>query len=187
LEGATAASEAHPDWTVVGGSPVAGTYRLEVTYTGAPQQARLQGVGAWFLGGQWEKDGEATGMAVVFPNFTFEQVDYKGGIAFMWSWAPAPNMPLFDRDDPPSLTQYLEFDFLPEDSPDVFIGWSYAQMESIGVVTSGFEFGIWKVTATATDSATGKKTEVISYVTSGGEEVPYAVGILTWDIRLELE
>ncbi len=187
LEGANSASEAHPDWTVLGDVfPSGGTYRLNITYTGAATTARLQGVGVWFQGSQWNKVGPARGITVVFPEFTFEQVYYKGGIAFMWSWGPAANeMPLFDKSDPPSLTTYLEFDFEPETIPALFIGWSYANNEDVGIVIASLGFKIWKVTATAT-SATGKQTEVITYVSS--YEIPPeppSVDIITWDITLQ--
>jgi hypothetical protein len=186
LEGANSASNAHPDWTVLGEALVDGTYRLEITYTGAATTARLQGVGAWFQGSQWNKVGPARGITEDFPQFTFEQTYYKGGIAFMWSWGPAANkMPLFDKNDPPSLTAYLEFDFLPPATPSLFIGWSYANNEDVGIVAAGSGFEIWKVTSTATDSTTGKQTTVVTYVFRQGGEEPYTVDIITWETSLQ--
>ena len=176
----------HDDWTVITDEVIPGTYAITITYSGSASVKRLNGVGAWLQGDYEYVPGSASGMTDDYPNYSFEQRDnFKQGTAFIWEWGPAAgNKPVFGTVSG-VYERTLTFEFTPEDIPSLYFSWILGASADIGVVPSAQGFGIWKVTTTAIDSATGKQTEVIAYVSSNGEVVPYAVGINTWDISLQ--
>jgi hypothetical protein len=56
----------------------------------------------------------------------------------------------------------------------------------IGVVPGAQTFGVMKVTASATDSTSGKQTEIITYTYSYEEPPdPPSIDIITWEINVQ--
>jgi hypothetical protein len=184
----------HADWAASSGDPVNGTYEITVIYSGLAENKKINGVGAWLRGVNYDiiRDEfenpifSETGMTFDYPNFTFEVRPYGGGTAFIWEWTGF-NRPVFNPDAPDN-EKSLTFQFTPaDDLPDFYFSWLVGGSMDIGVIPEDVIIEVWKVTATAT-SATGKETEVTAYVSREGrtDPEPYdTVGILTWDIRLE--
>jgi hypothetical protein len=177
----------HEEWTIiVDNDVVPGEYTITITYDGAAVNKKIYGVGAWFRGTDWvctdDSAGESatpplTDMNDDYPAYTFTtQNNYKGGTVFKWQWAAA-SRPVFN----PSTTRTQTFRYTPLEVPALALAWVYVGSSDIGAVPTSVTFGTYKVTATATDSATGEQTVVIAYPSwqdSGGLN---AVDILAWD------
>ncbi len=172
-------SGVHEDWEVVSDMVGAGTYTLDITYTGAANNKKVDGIGVWFWG-VYACTDNSSGVGKMtdnYPVYSFEQRDnYKGGTAFLWEWLGG-NRPIFQPGD--SMTQSMTF--TPETIPAFYISWVVTGSADIGVVTSGAEFGTSKVIATATDNTTGGQTVVTSYITWSSDNI----SIINWEISLQ--
>jgi Tfp pilus assembly protein PilX len=170
----------HADWTVVDDATDNGTYTITITYSGAATKKSINGVGAW-LEGTYSEVGVATGnMTALFPNYVKPHVvqSYAGGTAFEWEWTGS-DKPEFRKPDRVCLS--LIFHFTPTTVTGFHFSWFWAGSADIGIVTSAINYGVFKITSTATDNSTGKQTEVVSYV---GVQGPI-VSIATWEVSLK--
>ncbi len=179
----------HEAWTAVEDPTADGKNTITVTYDGAAMNKRINGVGAWFRGTTWYCTDDSFGDILVpplidmtddalYPVYSFETKEYKGGIAFIWTWTGA-NRPVFQ----PGVTRTQTFKFEPEKEVVLHIAWVHVGSEDIGAVPTSVTFGNYTVTATATDSTTGSQTQVVAYPSWQGSGGPNAVDILAWEIN----
>lgn len=167
----------HDEWTTISQNVGAGTYTITVTYSGAAQNKRINGAGAWLEGDYTYVVGSVVGMTDDYPIFDFRTESYKGGTAFIWEWGPSnPPKPAFGLQTG-VYERSLTFEFTIAEVPPFHFSWLVGSSSDIGVVASAVTFGIWKVTATV------GQTQVVAYVSSNGEEVPYRAKVLTWEIN----
>jgi hypothetical protein len=115
-----------------------------------------------------------------YPIYTFNEDYYRSGTAFWWEWTAA-NRPQFS----PGQTRQLAFQFTPAEIPSFDFSWVDTGSDDIGLVALGDRFDVWKVTATATDAATGKQTVTTAYATAAGVAPPFSLSIITWESRVQ--
>jgi hypothetical protein len=189
LVGSTSGSEAHDEWQTAGDmDPANGIYTLtiELIEGSTPSIEKVKGVGAWFRG-VYDDPPVLTGGSDITTDFpiglSYEYVPYKGGTAFIWSWSSVPDAPWFqDTGDINDRIRHLEFSFTPVVEPSLYVGWVYARRADVGVITSGLDFGLFQITSTATDLATGSQTQIVAYLTREGEDEERAIDIISWEI-----
>lgn len=186
LLGGTEPAAPHADWMLVYHSPEAGVYIVEVTYKGAAQNKKIDGIGAW-LQGTYDiryDNGNPVYYDITddYPGASFEIKPYSGGTAFIWEWKPPTPRPVFSPGD----TKTLTFEFEPAETPSLSFGWARASSSDIWI-SAEWEFITGEITAIATDSSTGKQTTVVAHVTreEGTEEEPFVVDLITWEIKLQ--
>lgn len=167
----------HADWMVISGLPAPGVFTIEITYTGSAQNKKIDGLGAWLKGDYDYVEGSAHGITDDYPQYSFEFKPHATGTAFIWEWKSA-DRPVFTQGD----TKYHTFEFEPADTPEMSLAWVLAGSNDIWLSWQG-EFMTGEITATATDSATGKWTKVVANVVREGSGVPYDVSIFSWEIN----
>lgn len=176
-------SGVHSEWTVIEEVVGGDTYKITITYEGEAVNKTIRGVGAWLEGSYGYVQDSAQGITDAYPDYSFELKPYKGGTAFIWEWTGS-GRPQFGKKTG-VYTRSQTFRFTPSGEPSFHFSWVYVGSADIGGVTGAVTFEIWKVNATATDSTTGKETEIIAYVSRRGEGASLPVSILTWEVSLQ--
>ena len=178
----TYATTSHTDWQLVEHDPEPGVYYLDLEYVGSSSKVRIEDMGAWFYGSQWEYvEDSVSGITDSFPDFTFDSFPYLGGVAFIWRWENNPTRPAFGS-VPDHYTDFLRFEFTPMDIPSLYVGWSEGGPSAIGIATTGIVFEFWQIRATATDPITGGETEIVVYLNRMGEGEDEEIDIWSWEI-----
>ncbi len=172
-------SGVHDEWTVIEESVGVGTYTVSVTYNPGPQNKAISGIGAWLEGDYYEYAGTVSGITDDYPVFNFRTEAYRGGTAFIWEWTGS-DRPWFGSQSG-VYTRTLTFEFTPPEIPSFQFGWVDVGSADIGVIPSAVTFEIWGIAATATDSATGRQSRVVAYMSRHGEEAPYSSSIIIWE------
>jgi len=177
LTGLKVSPSGHGGWATVTEEMGAGTYNITITYSGAGQTKHIDGLGAWLKGDYEHVEGSDSGMTDVYPPDSFEVKPYEGGTAFIWEWQGTK--PAFTSGQ--TMTQ--TFNFMPTDLPSFKISWVDTGSADIGIVQSTEIYKMWKITATATDNSTDKKTKITAYASRQKDVYDvYSVSILTWQI-----
>ncbi len=145
-----------------------GLYEVEVIYDGAVGNVRVDRVGVWLpIGFQYA--GSSSGMTTDDPIIS----DIRGGIALIWDFSPAI---LFKTNEVTSKSQLFYITPVGADPPGDF-SWVRTTRNDIYLSWDGGN-ATYTVTATATDSSTGKQSTVVAHAfrDSTGE-----VGIIIWE------
>jgi hypothetical protein len=151
----------HTDWVVVYGVSGSNTYTIEVTCNLEKGNKRINGIGAWLYGGNFnlvagsDKDPDDI---TYYGNPSFYTKYYAGGTAFVWEWASGKG-PEFAGGE----TKTQTFEFTPLGNPVPNVGWVVGQSKDIYISWSGALF-MGSIEAVATDPDTDKTTTVTSYV-----------------------
>lgn len=186
----------HQEWAVITDNKTPGEYTIEVTYSGAAANKKVNGVGAW-LRGEYEFAGKDDPECSEYPecsisgNFTEGDFDhftiigpfsYKGGTVFIFEWQSPPR-PNFGT-NPDCYFRWLTFKYEPVTiPPPLHIGWVSVGSEDVGTVPTSAVFGEYTIIATASDIITGEETQVVAYITWESSEGTNAiVNITDWDI-----
>ncbi len=181
----------HEEWTTIVDDAVAGEYTITVTWAPTDpdkpghENKSISGVGVWFRGDYEYVAGSASGITDDYPNYEplpFETEEYKGGTAFIWTWTGG-DKPWFGKNTG-VYTRTQTFEYTPDDeSPELYIAWVEVTSHDVGAIPTAVTFGTYKVTATATDSATGEQTVVVAYPSWQGSGGLNVVDILAWEIN----
>jgi hypothetical protein len=158
--------------------PSTGEYEVEVTYDGSTGNIWVDRVGVWL-------PGTPVGFSYAGPtwgDFTTDdpsdQVGVASGTALIWDLSPRVRLPVGV-----TTTKYHYFNFLPVGQlPKGSFAWIRTTRMDVYLAWSGSVYK-YEITSTATDSATGKQTEITAdtfWDTDSG-----SVGITTWEVDLQ--
>jgi hypothetical protein len=158
-------------WMVVYGLSGDNTYTIQITYNGKSENKPIDGIGAWFYGGNFSlKPGSAHGITDDYPKYEFQPPKYyAGGTAFIWEWKDVKDKPAKPPKFSPGETMTQTFEFTPPGNPEPNVGWVDAGSDNIFITWSGAVY-LGSIKAVASRDLTDpseKTTTVTSYVFAG--------------------
>ena len=155
-----------------------GLYEVEVTYDGTIGNVRVDRIGVWLpvkppptFG---YEEGSSLGMSGENPNI----VSARGGIALIWDFQPAI---LFKTDEVTSKSQFFTMTGPVGKDPPGDFAWVRTTRHDIYLSWDGGN-ATYNVTATATDSGTGKQTGILARIF---RDTTGVVGLVTWEASIQ--
>ena len=149
-----------------------GEYQVKLTYDGSKGNLKVERVGVWLPTSFNYVADSTSGITTENPTSIFE---WRGGKALAWDFQPAVNfeaLPASSEPTPPGgfipatefpIKRILTFSFSPAGHPEGSFSWIRTNRSDI-YLSWDTSCKIYKVTATATDAATGKRTTVTSHI-----------------------